>query len=55
MKLRTRIILSFTILVGIGFYFLVRHILGELRPRYLEAVEEVLVDEANLLAAFLES
>ncbi|HKX12872.1 MAG TPA: two-component system sensor histidine kinase CreC [bacterium] len=55
MKLRTRIILSFTVLVGIGFYFLVRHILAELRPRYLEAVEEVLVDEANLLAAFLES
>lgn len=55
MKLRTRIILSFTLLVGIGFYFLVRHILSELRPRYLEAVEEVLVDEANLLAAFLES
>lgn len=55
MKLRSRIILSFTVLVGIGFYFLVRHILAELRPRYLEAVEEVLVDEANLLAAFLES
>lgn len=55
MKLRTRIILSFTLLVGVGFYFLVRHILSELRPRYLEAVEEVLVDESNLLAAFLES
>src|SRR5215470_7135517 len=54
-KIRSRIILSFVVLVGIGFYFLVHHILAELRPRYLEAVEEVLVDEANLLAAFLES
>lgn len=55
MKIRSRIILSFVVLVGVGFFFLVRHILGELRPRYLEAVEEVLVDEANLLAAFVES
>jgi len=54
-KIRTRIILSFVLVVGVGFYFLVDHILGELRPRYLEAVEEVLVDESNLLAAFLES
>ncbi len=55
MKIRTRIILSFALVVGVGFYFLVNHILGELRPRYLEAVEEVLVDEANLLAAFVET
>ncbi|MFO1462870.1 MAG: two-component system sensor histidine kinase CreC [bacterium] len=55
MKIRDRIILSFALVVGIGFYFLVDHILGELRPRYLEAVEEVLVDEANVLAAFVES
>lgn len=55
MKIRTRIILSFVVVVGVGFYFLVRHILGELRPRYLEAVEEVLVDEANVLAAFVET
>jgi len=54
-KIRDRIILSFALVVGVGFYFLVNHILAELRPRYLEAVEEVLVDESNLLAAFVES
>jgi two-component system sensor histidine kinase CreC len=34
---------------------LVHHILRELRPRYLEAVEEALVDQANILAALVES
>jgi two-component system sensor histidine kinase CreC len=55
MKIRTRIILSFALIVGVGFYFLVHHILRELRPRYLEAVEEALVDQANILAALVES
>lgn len=55
MKIRTRIILSFALIVGVGFYFLVNHILKELRPRYLESVEEALVDQANILAALLET
>ncbi len=54
MKIRTRIILSFTLLVGVGFYFLVDWILEDLRPRYLESVEETLVDQANILASLLE-
>ncbi|MFO1519600.1 MAG: two-component system sensor histidine kinase CreC [bacterium] len=55
MKIRTRIILSFTLLVGVGFYFLVDYIIDDLRPRYLESVEEVMVDEANVLAALVEA
>jgi two-component system sensor histidine kinase CreC len=55
LKIRTRIILTFTLIVGVGFYFLVRYIINDLRPRYLESVEEVLVDESNLFAALLEA
>lgn len=55
MKIRTRIVLSFALIAGLGFYFLMDHLLKELRPRYLEAVEEVLVDQSQLLAAWLES
>ncbi len=55
MKIRTRIILSFVLLVGVGFYFLVDWIIKDLRPHYLEAVEETLVDQAELLAALLET
>lgn len=55
MKIRTRLIVLFLLPVSIGFFFLTRHILNELRPRYLEAVEEVLVDEANLMASLVEA
>jgi two-component system, OmpR family, sensor histidine kinase CreC len=54
-KIRTRIILTFTLLVAVGFYFLVDYIIDDLRPRYLESVEEALVDQANVLAALVES
>src|SRR4029450_6856157 len=54
MSIRTRIILSFTLLIAVGFYFLVDYILKDLRPRYLEAVEETLVDQAQVLAAAVE-
>lgn len=55
MKIRTRLILSFIFLVGIGFYFLTGYILDYLRPRYLESVEDVLVDQSYMLAGFLET
>lgn len=54
-KIRTRLILGFVLLVGGGFYFLSSYILDYLRPRYLESVEDVLVDEAYILSAFLET
>lgn len=55
MKLSTRILLSFILVVGVGFYFLVDYIVEDLRPRYLEAVEESLVDQANILAVLIEA
>lgn len=54
MRIRTRLILGFFLLTGAGFYFLVNWILGDLRPRYLESMEESLVDTANLLASLAE-
>jgi len=54
-KIRTRLILSSILLVGVGFYFLTGYILDYLRPRYLESVEDVLVDQAYMVAGFLEN
>ncbi|MEZ5585379.1 MAG: two-component system sensor histidine kinase CreC [Candidatus Competibacteraceae bacterium] len=53
MKIRTRIFLVFVLVVVGGFYFLVRWIGGDLRPRYLESLEEPLVDTAHVLAELL--
>ncbi|HEY0944928.1 MAG TPA: two-component system sensor histidine kinase CreC [Opitutaceae bacterium] len=50
MTIRTRILLVYLLIVGGGFYYLVNRSLAELRPRYLESMEESLVDTANLLA-----
>lgn len=53
MSLRIRIILTYALLVVSSFSFLIYLIMNDVRPRYLEAVEESLVDTAELLAAFL--
>lgn len=53
MKIRTRIVLVFVVVVASGFYFLVQWIADDLRPRYLESLEEPLVDTAHLLATLL--
>lgn len=53
MKLRTRIILGYILLVAGSFSLILYLILNEVRPRYLEAVEESTVDTAELLAALL--
>jgi two-component system sensor histidine kinase CreC len=52
-KIRTRIFLVFVVVVVGGFFFLVRWIGGDLRPRYLESLEEPLVDTAHILAELL--
>jgi len=52
-KIRTRIVLVFVVVVAGGFYFLVQWIADDLRPRYLESLEEPLVDTAHLLAELL--
>lgn len=55
MKLRTRLFLVIFVITGTGLYFLTDWILTDLRKRYLEAVEETLVDTSNLLASLLEN
>jgi two-component system sensor histidine kinase CreC len=43
------------LIVSFGFYILVQWLLNELRPRYLEAVEETMVDVSVLMAGMLEA
>jgi two-component system sensor histidine kinase CreC len=51
MKLRTRIFLTFMLVIGLGIFSLVSWIEDEMRPRYMEAQEDILVDLSQLLAA----
>ena len=53
MRIRTRILLAFLLIGGAGLGALVYWVQTELRPRYLEAQEEPLVDMAHLLAELL--
>ncbi|MCU7920467.1 MAG: two-component system sensor histidine kinase CreC [Candidatus Thiodiazotropha sp. (ex Epidulcina cf. delphinae)] len=53
MSIKARIFLIFVALVTAGFYVLVEFVQDELRPSYLESLEEPLVDTANLLAEVL--
>lgn len=55
MRLRTRVFLAIFVLSVAGGTFFLRWVLDDLRSRYLEAVEENLVDTANLLASLLEA
>ncbi len=55
MRIRTRIILGFAILFSCGFYFISDFMIRDIRPRYLEAVEESLNDTVNILASLIES
>jgi len=55
MRLRTRLFLVIFLITGTGLYFLMDWMLTDLRKRYLEAVEETMVDTSNLLASVLES
>ena len=54
MKIRTRLSLALLALVALGFYGLVDWIIDDLQPRYLEAMEESMIDTATLLASHLE-
>ncbi|MBN1807647.1 MAG: two-component system sensor histidine kinase CreC [Planctomycetes bacterium] len=55
MKIRARIIIGLLVVVGLGFYYLVDWIGDDLRPRYLESMEESMVDTSVLLASLLEA
>ena len=56
MSIRARIIVTHLLIVGIGFFYLIKKITDakEIKPRYMQSVEEPLVDTARLLAALLE-
>jgi hypothetical protein len=53
-RIRHRIFLAFAPVVIAGFYLLLSWILRDIRPQPLKAMEESLVDTANILAALLE-
>ncbi len=53
MKLATRILLAIFIIIGAAIYSLTRDILAKVRLRYLEGVEETLVDQSQLLSSFV--
>jgi two-component system sensor histidine kinase CreC len=54
MSLRIRLLLVILGVYAIGGFFLTRWMLDQVRPRYLESMEESLVDASVLLAALLE-
>ncbi|XHR28296.1 MAG: two-component system sensor histidine kinase CreC [Chthoniobacteraceae bacterium] len=54
LSIRARIILSYLVIVGVGFICLTRKMADDVRPRYLEAEEETMVDIANVLASVAE-
>ena len=54
LSIRARVFLSYLMIVGVGFFFLTRKMSEDVRPRYLEAEEETMVDIANVLAALAE-
>ncbi|SEG52064.1 two-component system sensor histidine kinase CreC [Marinobacterium lutimaris] len=53
MKIRTRLLLAFTLFVFLGVFGLVYWIADEIRPQFLKAQEETLVDSAELMAALV--
>ena len=53
MSLRLRIILTYVLLVALSFSCVIYLIIRDVRPRYLEAVEESVVDTAEFIAALL--
>ncbi len=53
MKIRTKIYIGYFVVVAIGFYFYADRSIQDLKRRYLESVEENLVDSSNVLATML--
>lgn len=54
MSIKWRILSGFLVIYVTGFYFLYDFLANEIRPRYLETVEESLNDTANILASLVE-
>lgn len=54
MRLTRVTLFIIALIIGSGFYLLVRRQLDELQPRTFQATEESMVDAAHILAAFVE-
>lgn len=56
MSIRFRIMLSYLVITGVGFYYLVKKLADpeEIKPRYMESVEEPMVDTSHVFASILE-
>jgi two-component system, OmpR family, sensor histidine kinase CreC len=54
-KIRTRIIIGFLLLIAAGFTYLTRWVLTDVRPHYLKSMEESLIDMTTLLSSQLAS
>jgi len=54
-KIRTKIYIGYFIVVAIGFYFYADRTIQDVKRRYLESVEENLVDSANILASMVSN
>jgi len=55
MKIRTKVFLGYFIAATTALYFLMQWVKDDVRSRYLEAVEENMVDMVNTLAALSEN
>ena len=54
-KTRTRLFLALLLLFGVGLYELISWILGDVRPHYLVAMEESMVDTSTVLASLVSA
>jgi len=54
LSIRARVILSYLTIVAIGFFYFTWRMSHDVRPRYLAAEEEIMVDMANVLASSVE-
>lgn len=55
MSLRFRLLILILVVGGSAGYFLTRETLKQIRPRYIESMEETLIDTSVLLASVLET
>jgi two-component system sensor histidine kinase CreC len=53
MKLGTRIFISCMLIFAVCFYYPIHRIIRDLTTRYLESIEDPLVDQANILASIV--
>jgi len=55
MRLGTKILISFLFIFAIALYYITHDFLSDIRFRYLEGVEDSLVDQSRILASFVSN